>query len=427
MSSPQVKVEAHQNEYLPAEGRTVDAVITVATSGIQAGPVKDRGDVAEIIMIDVSTSMAGENLRAAKAAAAGAIDALRDGVAFGIVAGNDHAWALYPKSGSLAVASVRTRWAAQAAVKTLSSSGGTAIGTWLSLANRMFERRGAAINHGILLTDGANGESADQFNQVLHECTGRFVCDSRGVGSGWVARDLIKIAETLLGTASGIQDPRNLKAEFVAMTEAAMGKTMAEVMLRVWTPTGARIQFLKQVHPEITDLTNRRTAKSERIGEYPIGAWGAETREYHLRVDVEPNPVGAEMLAARVSVVHGDDALAQCLVRAVWTDDLAASTTMNRQVAHYTNETEMAEAIQAGISARAAGDEPEATAQLGLAVRLAHEAGREDTAKMLAKVVDVVDERTGTVRLRRQAANIDAEMAAVGSRKTQRVRPDQPR
>lgn len=423
---PQATAETHQNEFLPAGGRTVDAVITVTGSGADGDRAASRGDVAEVILIDVSTSMSGQKLRAAKDAATAAVERLPDGVAFGIVAGNSGAWLAFPTGDDLAVSSTRSRRAAQAAVKQLNSSGGTAIGRWLTLADALFARRGAAINHAILLTDGANGEQESVFDEALRQCTGRFVCDSRGVGSGWMARDLIKIAETLLGTASGITDPRALEADFLAMTEAAMGKTMADVVLRVWTPTGARVEFLKQVHPEITDLTDRRAARSERIGEYPIGAWGAESRDYHLRVDVEPNPVGEEVLAARVSVVHGADVLAQSLVRAVWTEDLASSTKLNRQVAHYTNETELAEAIQAGLTARAAGDAERATDRLGHAVRLAAEAGREDTAKMLAKVVDVVDERTGTVRLRNQAASIDVEMAAVGSRKTQQVRPEQP-
>ncbi|WP_143175638.1 VWA domain-containing protein [Cryptosporangium aurantiacum] len=419
-----ITIETHQNEFLPAEGRTVDAVLTVTGSGVAGGGAAptSRTDTAEIILIDASGSMSGSKLVAAKEAAAAAIEALPDGVAFGIVSGDTGARLDYPSGNELAVSSPRTRRAAQNALRSVRAGGGTAIGVWLTLARTLFARRGAAINHAILLTDGANGEAEKTFNDALAPCVGQFVCDSRGVGTGWVARDLIKIAEQLHGTASGIPDPRDLTADFVAMTSAAMSKNLAGVALRVWTPTGARVQFVKQVHPEITDLTDRRTDVSARIGEYPIGTWGAETREYHLRVDVEPNPVGEEMLAARVSVVHGEDVLAQSLVRAVWTDDMASSTRLNRQVAHYSNETELAEAIQAGLSARAAGDVEQATARLGTAVRLASEAGREDTAKMLAKVVDVIDERTGTVRLRSVAASIDVEMAAVGSRKTRQVR-----
>ncbi|GAA3389256.1 VWA domain-containing protein [Cryptosporangium minutisporangium] len=421
-----MSIETHQNEFLPVDGRTVDAVLTVTGSGADGGAAPLPGEIAEVILIDTSGSMAGPKLVAAKEAAAAAIAALPDGIAFGIVEGDMGARLAYPPGKDLAVSSSRTREAARIALRGLRAGGGTGIGAWLTLARTLFARRGAAINHAILLTDGANGEAESTFDKALAPCVGQFVCDSRGVGTGWVARDLIKIAEQLHGTASGITDPSELTADFLEMTRATVGKTMAGVQLRVWTPTGAQVRFVKQVHPEITDLTDRRTDVSPRIGEYPIGTWGAETREYHLRVEVEPNPVGEEVLAARVSAVHGDAVLAQSLVRAVWTDDVASSTRIHRQVAHYSNETELAEAIQTGLTARAAGDVERATDRLGTAVRLAAEAGREDTAKMLAKVVDVIDESTGTVKLRPLAASIDVEMAAVGSRKTRQVRPEPP-
>jgi von Willebrand factor type A C-terminal domain len=40
---------------------------------------------------------------------------------------------------------------------------------------------------------------------------------------------------------------------------------------------------------------------------------------------------------------------------------------------------------------------PDCPAKLGRAVALAHEHGREDTARLLARVIDVVDPVTGTV------------------------------
>ena len=107
------------------------------------------------------------------------------------------------------------------------------------------------------------------------------------------------------------------------------------------------------------------------------------------------------MLAARVSLVAGGQPLVEKLVLARWTDDTALSTRINPQVAHYTGQAELAAAIQEGLDARDAGDVETATAKLGRAVQLAAESGHEDTAKLLAKVVDVVDADTGTVRLKR--------------------------
>jgi hypothetical protein len=57
---------------------------------------------------------------------------------------------------------------------------------------------------------------------------------------------------------------------------------------------------------------------------------------------------------------------------------------------------------------------------LGRAVALAHQSGNEDTAKLLAKVVDVIDVETGTVRLKKQVEGAD-EMA-LDTRSTKTVR-----
>jgi hypothetical protein len=53
-------------------------------------------------------------------------------------------------------------------------------------------------------------------------------------------------------------------------------------------------------------------------------------------------------------------------------------------------------------------------------VALAHQSGNEETAKLLAKVVDVVHPETGTVRLRKQVE--DADEMAMDTRSTKTVR-----
>ena len=79
-------------------------------------------------------------------------------------------------------------------------------------------------------------------------------------------------------------------------------------------------------------------------------------------------------------------------------------------------------AIQEGLEASKRGDEELATARLGRAVALAHQAGNEDTARLLAKVVDVVDEATGTVRLKKKVDAADEMALDTRSTKTVRVK-----
>ena len=89
-------------------------------------------------------------------------------------------------------------------------------------------------------------------------------------------------------------------------------------------------------------------------------------------------------------------------------------------MAHYTGQAKLAEAIQDGLEARKAGDDDIAAAQLGRAVALAHQSGNEDTAKLLAKVVDVVDAATGTVSLKKKVD--DADEMALDTRSVKTVR-----
>ena len=124
-----------------------------------------------------------------------------------------------------------------------------------------------------------------------------------------------------------------------------------------------------------------------------------------------------------MSVVAGDQVLSEGLVKAVWTADTALSAQISRRVAHYTGQAELAQAVQEGLSARKNGDIATATAKLQRAMELAVESGNDGTAKLLRGVVDV-DERTGTVRLRREVAAADEMALDARSTKTARVRKE---
>ncbi|RKT04755.1 von Willebrand factor type A domain-containing protein [Streptomyces sp. 3211.6] len=429
--APRFSMEVYQNEFLPEGGRDVHAIVTVTSSG---GAIATAGralgqDAAVVIMVDCSGSMdhPPQKMRGAREATAAAIDTLRDGTAFAVIAGTHEAREVYPGQGLLATADATTRARAKEALRGLSAGGGTAIGTWLRLADGLLRRSPAAIRHGILLTDGRNEhEDPAVLRATLEACAGRFTCDARGVGTDWEVKEVTGIASALLGSADIVADPARLAEDFTLMMEKVMGKEVADVALRVWTPVGAEILYVKQVSPSVQDLTGRRTEAGPRAGDYPTGSWGDESRDYHLCVRVPDASVGQEMLAARASLVLPGPAggpgspVAQGLVRAVWTNDLAASTAISPQVAHYTGQAELAQAIQQGLHARKMGDVDGATAKLGRAVQLASASGNADTARLLSKVVDVVDAAAGTVRLKAKVA--DADEMTLETRSTQTVR-----
>ena len=237
-----------QNEYLPRDAREVHAVITITAP--EAGHDASNGGV-EVIAVDTSESMAGSKILAARQATATAVAALNDGVRFAVIAGNDAARVIYPFDGALAVASPQTRGQAQHASEQLAASGGTAIGSWLRLIADLV-REASGIKHAILLTDGKDqSESPEDLERAIAAAQGMFQCDCRGIGTDWVVSELRKISTALLGTVDIVADPSGLASDFKAMVDRAMSKSFADVNLRVWTPQGANIAFVKQVVPEL--------------------------------------------------------------------------------------------------------------------------------------------------------------------------------
>jgi hypothetical protein len=431
-SLPGFTVDIDQNPYLPAGGRDVSAIVTVTAdeTGDAQSDVPPDGGSAEIIIIDCSGSMdyPPTKLAEARAATAAAVDVIRDGTWFAVIAGTSVAWPVYPADGSMAVADERTRAEAKAALRQLRANGGTAIGQWLRLAHQVFSSCPATLRHAILLTDGKNQhESPEDLAAAIGLCEGVFRCDCRGVGTDWEVGELRKVSSALLGSVDIVVDPSGLAADFEELMRGAMSKQLPDVLLRVWTPQTAALKFVKQVAPAIDDLTSRRLASGAQAGDYPTGAWApGESRDYHVAVTVNPASLGQEMLAARVSLIassaDGQQVLGQGLVRVTWTDDESLSTRINPRVAGYTGQAELASAIAEGLEANKRGDVDLATARLGRAVALAHQAGNEETARLLASVVDVVDEATGTVRLKKKV-DAAAEMALdTRSTKTVRVR-----
>jgi hypothetical protein len=415
-------LEVFQNEYLAEGATSMDAIVTVTARGGGASAVVS-GLAAEVLIIDTSGSMTAPSsrIRSARTAAAEAIDEIRDGVHFAVIAGSDVATTVFPAWGdNLVVANAVTRGQAKDAVKHLDAGGGTAMSTWLLRAHDLFMTSPAVIRHAILLTDGENREDERRLEDALRQCHGQFQADCRGVGTDWIVSELRKIATALLGTVDIIPSPEMMEAEFRALMEAAMGRGIGGATLRLWCPQGARINFVRQVAPDVEDMTARAVPVNPLTNDYPLGAWGDEERDYHVSISVPANAVGIEMLAARVSLVTGADVVGQALVKATWTNDEVASARISPEVAHYTGQAELAANIQEGLEALKSGDERTATVKLGKATALAVASGNDGTVRLLKKVVDIEDERTGTVRIRKDIDKAD-EMA-LDTRSTRTVR-----
>ena len=126
----------------------------------------------------------------------------------------------------------------------------------------------------MLLTDGKDeGERESSLDAALTECEGHFQCDARGVGTDWEPAQLRKISARLLGTLDIIPSPDQIEADFRRVIENAMGKSVSNVSLRLWTPVGAKVEFCRLVYPEQFDLTGRAIVdpKNPQVRDYPTG------------------------------------------------------------------------------------------------------------------------------------------------------------
>lgn len=424
----QFKAEVFQNQFLPQGAREVHAIMTVSAEGIIEGAAASsnavtNGEKLFGIICDVSGSMSGNKIYAAKSAMTQLVNLLPENVFFFVVTGYHEANLTVP----LLRATPENKQRAIAAIKGVESGGTTAISTWLTKALEQFQRMPNALRQALLLTDGQNDKTDERpLHKALLACEGVFQCDCRGVGTDWKVAQLQEIAGKLLGTTDIIPNPDAIEADFRNILNKAMSKSISDVAMRIWTPQGAKILFCKQVSPEIADLSDRAKVVKPQVVEYPTGAWGkAESRDYHFCIEVNAGNVGDEMLAGRASLictVDGiEDKVAEARILGIWTDDDAKSTKIDRRVAHYTGQAELAQSIQEGLDARSRGDLEVATAKLGKAVKLAYNSGNEATAKLLRTVVDIEDAPTGTVKLKRDVAKEDAMALETRSTKTTRI------
>lgn len=419
-NAPVVTGEVHQNLYL-APGRTeVQALITVdAVTPVEQHPMPPPA-AAEVIVLDESESMGrpAQKLYSALNAAAAAIDELRDGVLFAVVAGSHEARMVFPATQGLVRADNRTRQQAIAALVGVAPLGGTAIGSWLTLTRSLLAEHTDAIRHAILLTDGRDEhESAEQLAAAVAECLGVFRCDCRGIGDDWSATELRQISRALLGSVDRMVEPSALAADFRRIMADSMSRSVPEVALQVWTPVGATVALVKQAAPSPVELTDRRIDDGTQVGLYPTGAWGTEQRDFHLSVQVPLGQVDQERLACRMAMVEllpdggrrplqqsflrtrpdgGRESHPQAMISAIWTDDPLRAIGAHPRVLLSQDQHAVEQAVDAALAAYETGDHVRAEQWLDAARVVAE---RADMPALVERIDDLRDPVTGTYHI----------------------------
>ena len=205
--------DVYQNEFLPDGGTDVHAIVTVTCSGAGEAGRPGRGDAAEIVIVDTSGSMSGDEHRGGAGRRIG-----RPGPGRSTGCGSRSSPAATRRSWPTRRTGARPwcRWTRRPAPRPRPPSagfradGGTAMGTWLALATRLFAAVPSATQrHAILLTDGYNQhETPEQLSAAIEAARGQFQCDCRGVGSAWQVAEVRRIATALLGSVDLIAAAR---------------------------------------------------------------------------------------------------------------------------------------------------------------------------------------------------------------------------
>jgi hypothetical protein len=422
-----------------AEGQQVlHAIVQVGAEEPDRSAASGPPLAAEVIIIDASKSMTGSRIAEARRAASAAVDAVRDGTYFAVIAGQTSAELVYPSAPGMVAASSRNRTTAKNKIAKIAAGGTTNMGTWLGLADTLLAGCPAEIKHAILLTDGHSTDGPDALRAALKAYEGHFVCDCRGVGDGWRDDELRQIARALLGTWAPVAAPEQLADDFRAALTASMARRIAGVRLRIRLYGRSKVTYFAQVMPSIEDLTGKGVVvRDGQAVEFPLGDWGAQVRDYHLRLEASQHDLNIEngplARAARIELLlpprgqrDGESRVAASASLGVgWTTDIMLSGSINRRVAGYTGQEDLAAAVDAGLAAWRGG-RPDAEEKIGLAVRLAHQVRHEDLLERFSAIAEIVDPAAGVIRLRRydQVSRADVLWASYLSEQSRYIGPD---
>lgn len=421
-------IEISQQDEWPCGTTEIAALIAVtARPDEYPDDVPFSAGAAEVIILDCSGSMANPlaKLRAAKRAARAALEVMRDGTEFAVVAGTTRGQVAYPRQASLTRATPQTRAEAIRAIDQLDAAGGTMISSWLVKARDLLAPYPGHVRHAMLFTDGKNQDERQDgtLGRVLGTCRGVFTCDARGIGDEWEPQDLRTIVSALHGRADGLPDAAGLVDDFRAVMGEAMRKAVPDVALRLRTAPGAAVRELRQMFPTDADITGQRVPVDGAAADYWTGSWSGETRDYVIKMTVDPGviTIGQEVRLARVEAVsrHGDGTVILAgpgFIVARWTDDPPEVTQFPSDI--YDIQRRAGDAIVAGCHRWQDDEFAAAEAAWGRAAQLARRAGDTERLRVLNSLVEVLDAAAGQVRIRddlTRAVVMQAELRATNS------------
>jgi uncharacterized protein YegL len=417
-------VSAYQNPYLKTGTTNMQAVLSI---NVNADVTTQPVPLALAIVIDRSGSMEGQKIEAAKDAAIRVIQAADESTAFMVVTFNETANIIVPPMA----ASAANKNQAVQAIRRIYSNGGTCMSQGLNaVANEMASAVGRARKI-LFLTDGKNeGEKRPALDRAVQRCKETQIQVSAwGIGTDWDENELSHIADQTQGDADIIPSPNQVAAAFSAAFSQMQKTAVTEVKLNLWTPQGVTIKSFQQVFPSIINLQLKNDPAAPRIQQVTFGALAqGDQRDYLVELEVPAYAPGQQFLMVRPSLIYTlpgkgeqeEKTDRKAWVFAQWTDNPQQAAQIDPHVAHYTNQEELSQSIREGQAALAQGDNERATRMLGKALQLSQQTGNENMTQLLNKLV--TKDSSGTVRLNKNASDVEKKSIAINSSKTSRLK-----
>jgi len=394
-------IESFFNPHLTLGSTRIDSIISVTSSNLNTVKSSANAKKAIVFVLDISGSMYDRGkIDMGKLAIRKCIDLLDEKCLFSVIAFQNFPKIVVP----MTPVNRNTVGLAHEKIKRLNVGGGTRMSSALEMVLDQFKGLDDAITYVQFVTDGQNNPNDKKaLLNVLSACEGKFQCDCWGIGTDWHPEEIRMISNCLLGSADAVPDPNQLEIHFKNALTLTMSKGIGDVRLRLQVPKTSKLLTVKQMSPEIIDLTKLAKNVNEKIVDVPLGAWGTECRDYHVAFEIEAQSEGEEMMACRPKIIYIENDSEILIdgqrIIATWTDDESLTAKINPQVAHYTGQEELANSIREGLEAKSRGDIEQATVLLGKAAKIAFNSGNEEVTRRLKKVVEIVDVEQGTVRL----------------------------
>lgn len=382
-------IDSHYNPYLGTGKNTLRMVLSLNVPDnvqIPAAPL------ALAIVIDISNSMFGKNIRAAREGAARIVQLLDPGITFMLVTFSRKARTIYgPVPGT-----EEHKKKALREIQRIGVEGGTRMSTALNEVVTAFKPYQQQARMMLFLTDGQNLEEKQVLHQAVDQCVDTQISiHAWGIGADWDATELRYMAEMTHGSADIIPTPDKLEAAFLHAFQRIRRTALTDVRLLLWTPAEVVIQKIQRVFPTIVALNHQTDTTNQRQQVIALGSFAANDKhDYLIELFLPPHDPGQRFMMLRPSLRYNsaggeqeERAPRESWVAVEWTQDITLATRIDSHIAHYTNEQELAEYIQQGNEALQQGNKERAATLLMQALEVSRRTGNEQIAELLSTMV----------------------------------------